>query len=116
MTLLRGVDLGGASLSGTSLGGASLSGASVDGIPIRADVRIERGLVTEIGTLTRRPGEETAGGGTLLPGLVDEHLHLHGPGRRGRLGRLQPSWPRRHPAYGQCRSRRLGPRHRLPAR
>lgn len=60
MTLLRGVGLGG-----------------IGAHNIRTDVRIEHGRVTEIGALARRPGEETTEGGTLLPGLTDEHLHLH---------------------------------------
>ena len=80
MTLLRGVVLGGAGLGGAVLGGAGLDGAGRGGPGLegaRADVRIEQGRVTEIGVLTRSPGEETADGGTLLPGLVDEHLHLH---------------------------------------
>jgi predicted amidohydrolase YtcJ len=43
------------------------------------DVRITRGRVAEIGpALARRRGEESvdAGGGALLPGLHDHHLHL----------------------------------------
>jgi len=45
-----------------------------------SDVRIADGIITEIGhQLAARPGEEVldAGGGTLLPGLCDHHLHLH---------------------------------------
>ncbi|MEW2355708.1 amidohydrolase family protein [Spirillospora sp. NPDC029432] len=46
----------------------------------RADVRTEGDRVTEIGRpLPRRPGEPVldGGGGALLPGLHDHHLHLH---------------------------------------
>jgi predicted amidohydrolase YtcJ len=52
--------------------------AEVDGR--RVDVRIADGRVAEIGLrLGRRTGEHVldAGGGALLPGLVDHHLHLH---------------------------------------
>lgn len=53
-------------------------GAEVEGR--RVDVRGAAGRVAEIGpALARRAGEEVveAGGGALLPGLVDHHLHLH---------------------------------------
>ncbi|TDC59231.1 amidohydrolase [Actinomadura sp. GC306] len=46
----------------------------------RADVRLAGGLIAEIGGgLARRPGERVVecGGGALLPGLCDHHLHLH---------------------------------------
>lgn len=59
--------------------GILIRAAELDGHR-RADVRIEGGSVTEIGTaLDRRPGEEIldAKGGALLPGLCDHHLHLH---------------------------------------
>lgn len=43
-----------------------------------ADVRIERGLVAAIGRLDARPAEPVldAGGGLLLPGLHDHHIHV----------------------------------------
>ena len=43
-----------------------------------ADVRIERGLVAAIGQLAARPAEPVldAGGGLLLPGLHDHHIHV----------------------------------------
>lgn len=43
-----------------------------------ADVRIESGLISELGTLPPRPGEPVidACGGALLPGLHDHHIHL----------------------------------------
>lgn len=43
-----------------------------------ADMRIEQGTVTAIGSLEPRPGEPVieARGGALLPGLHDHHLHL----------------------------------------
>jgi predicted amidohydrolase YtcJ len=46
---------------------------------VRADVRVVAGRVAAIGRLDREAGEETVagGGGTLAPGFVDEHLHLH---------------------------------------
>jgi predicted amidohydrolase YtcJ len=46
----------------------------------RADVRIAGGRITGIGArLDRRAGEEVldGGGGALLPGLCDNHLHLY---------------------------------------
>lgn len=55
MTLLRGVDLHGD----------------------RVDIRIDGGRITEVGRLTRRPGEESSDRGTVRPGFVDDHLHLH---------------------------------------
>lgn len=44
----------------------------------RADVRLAGGVIAEIGALTPRPGEPAidAGGGALLPGLHDHHLHV----------------------------------------
>jgi predicted amidohydrolase YtcJ len=43
-----------------------------------ADVRIERGVVAAIGELAARPAEPVldAGGGLLLPGLHDHHIHV----------------------------------------
>jgi predicted amidohydrolase YtcJ len=43
------------------------------------DVRVESGRVTEIGRGLARRGVELvdAGGGALIPGLTDHHLHLH---------------------------------------
>jgi predicted amidohydrolase YtcJ len=55
-----------------------IRGAEVQGR--RADVRLAAGRVAQIApVLARHPGEEVieAGGGALLPGLVDHHLHLH---------------------------------------
>ena len=42
------------------------------------DLRIERGIITDIGSLFPRPGEPVveACGGTLLPGLHDHHIHF----------------------------------------
>jgi predicted amidohydrolase YtcJ len=45
----------------------------------RLDVRCEDGAITEVGAgVTRRTGDDVldAGGGALLPGLHDHHLHL----------------------------------------
>jgi predicted amidohydrolase YtcJ len=44
----------------------------------RADMRIEHGTITAIGSLEPHPGEPVikAQGGALLPGLHDHHLHL----------------------------------------
>ncbi|WP_236791060.1 amidohydrolase family protein [Amycolatopsis sp. GM8] len=53
----------------------------------RADVRIGDGTITEIApALDRRPGEPVldAGGGALLPGLCDHHLHLYAIAARAR--------------------------------
>ncbi len=54
-----------------------IAGAEVYGLH-PADVRIEQGRISEIGRLQRRPSERVieAGGGALLPGLHDHHLHL----------------------------------------
>jgi predicted amidohydrolase YtcJ len=43
-----------------------------------ADLRIERGIITDIGELSPHPGEPVidAGGAALLPGLHDHHIHL----------------------------------------
>ncbi|MGY1772473.1 amidohydrolase family protein [Blastococcus sp. SYSU D00813] len=45
----------------------------------RADVRVRGDRVAEVGAGLDRDGEEVVacGGGTLLPGLTDHHLHLH---------------------------------------
>ncbi|TDC48473.1 amidohydrolase [Actinomadura sp. KC345] len=46
----------------------------------RADVRVAGETVADIGSgLARRPGERVVecGGGALIPGLRDDHLHLH---------------------------------------
>ena len=50
--------------------------AEVEGI-LGLDVRIEAGVVVEIGRGLRGAGEAVdAGGGALIPGLVDHHCHL----------------------------------------
>ncbi|MFM6931972.1 MAG: amidohydrolase family protein [Novosphingobium sp.] len=43
-----------------------------------ADLRAENGVITAIGALSPNPGEPVidAGGGALLPGLHDHHIHL----------------------------------------
>lgn len=45
---------------------------------VRADVRVAAGRVTAVGSLSPGAGEEVldAGGGALLPGLHDHHVHL----------------------------------------
>jgi dihydroorotase len=47
------------------------------------DLRIDDGLLVEVGTLSPHPGEQVidAGGLVALPGLVDLHTHLREPGR-----------------------------------
>jgi predicted amidohydrolase YtcJ len=56
-----------------------IRGAEVWGIG-RADIRLARGEIAEVGTLAARPGERVieAAGGALLPGLHDHHIHLAG--------------------------------------
>jgi len=56
--------------------GLLIKGAELDGRA--ADVRVRAGLVAEIGGLRPEGGELViaAGGGALLPGLHDHHLHL----------------------------------------
>jgi predicted amidohydrolase YtcJ len=54
-----------------------LRAAEVDGTPV--DVRIDDGRITTVGACGTVPGAETeidCGGGALLPGLHDHHLHL----------------------------------------
>jgi predicted amidohydrolase YtcJ len=61
-------------MSGLLLRDAEIGGSE------RADVRVAGGLIAEIGGgLARVPGERVleCGGGALLPGLCDHHLHLH---------------------------------------
>ncbi|XVQ08169.1 amidohydrolase family protein [Spirillospora sp. CA-255316] len=59
----------------------------------RADVRVAGGRITEIGGgLSREPGEQVVGcgGGALLPGLCDHHLHLHALAARSRSALCGP--------------------------
>src|ERR1700712_4012674 len=43
----------------------------------RTDVRIANGLVAELGPRLKRTGDELdGGGGALIPGLIDHHIHL----------------------------------------
>ncbi|MCP9948319.1 amidohydrolase family protein [Actinomadura madurae] len=59
--------------------GLLLADAEIDGGP-RLDVRITDHRIAELGhRLERRAGERVVegGGGALLPGLCDHHLHLH---------------------------------------
>lgn len=60
-------------------GSILLRDAELDGSR-RADLRVRDGRVAEIGTaLDRLPGEDVldCGGGAVIPGLCDHHLHLH---------------------------------------
>lgn len=53
----------------------------------RVDVRVTGGRIAGIGAgLARRPGERVldCGGGALIPGLCDHHLHLHALAARSR--------------------------------
>jgi predicted amidohydrolase YtcJ len=53
-----------------------IRGAEVDGAPGQ-DVRVGGGFITEIGADLRGPEPMLqAGGGALLPGLIDHHIHL----------------------------------------
>ena len=59
-------------------GAELLPAQALAGLP-RADVRLAGGLIAEYGpSLRPGPGEEVidAGGGVLLPGLHDHHVHL----------------------------------------
>ena len=51
----------------------------------RTDVRVDGGVITELGSLPRAEGERAidADGLLLLPGLVDLHTHLRQPGGEG---------------------------------
>ena len=48
----------------------------------RQDLRVEDGVITKMGALRAKPGEDVifANGLTLLPGLIDMHVHLREPG------------------------------------
>ena len=73
-------------MSGAPGSGLLLRDAEIDG-RARADVRIASGRIAEIGgSLPRAPGERVldCGGGALLPGLCDHHLHLHALAARRR--------------------------------
>ena len=49
---------------------------------LRADVAIEDGLISEIGSELRAGREEiNAYGLTIFPGLIDAHVHFNEPGR-----------------------------------
>ena len=74
------------------------------------DVRLAAGRVEAIGRLEPRPGEPCtdAGGGCLLPGLHDHHLHLRALAATRHSVRCGPP---------ECTNRspdRLDPWHRLP--
>ncbi|MFV2173114.1 amidohydrolase family protein [Actinomadura sp. LOL_016] len=74
------------------MNGLLLRDAEVGG-RARVDVRVEGGRIAEIGTgLARRPGERAVGcgGGALLPGLCDHHLHLHAMAAAARSVRCGP--------------------------
>lgn len=63
----------------------------VGGAPV--DVRVEREAITEVGpALPPRPGEQVVagGGGALVPGLHDHHLHLLAAARARDSVRLGP--------------------------
>ena len=46
------------------------------------DIRVENGIITEMGTLTAAPEEEVLDitGLTIAPGLIDTHIHFRDPG------------------------------------
>ena len=65
-------------MAGLLLRNATIHGAGT--APGVLDIRVSGQTVMEVGTaLGRRPGEECldCGGGAVLPGLTDHHLHLH---------------------------------------
>lgn len=47
-----------------------------------ADIRVENGIITEIGSLTAAPEEDVLDitGLTIAPGLIDTHIHFRDPG------------------------------------
>src|SRR5919198_695669 len=53
------------------------------GIDEVLDVRVDRGVIAEIGTVLQANGHRVveAGGLVLAPGFVDPHVHLRTPGR-----------------------------------
>ena len=61
------------------MSGLLLRDAELDG-GRRADIRVRDGIVADVApVLERLPGEEVlnCGGGAVIPGLCDHHLHLH---------------------------------------
>ena len=96
-------------------------GAEIDGAPGR-DVRVAGGVITEIGAVLRGPEPVLqAGGGALLPGLIDHHIHLLalaaeraslrlGPADVAGPGGLAAALRERRSG---CAARRLAARHRL---
>ena len=63
---------------GFVLGGGTVAGPDVG---FRADVRIEDGVISEIGSSVKRPGDEYTDvtGKYLLPGGIDAHTHFDLP-------------------------------------
>lgn len=55
-----------------------ITNCAIEAVPGR-DIRIENGLITEIGHNLRRGDDEVldAAGGNVIPGLCDHHIHLH---------------------------------------
>lgn len=53
-----------------------------DGRELQADLRIENGIIQEIGTLTATEGEQVLDASSCIvaPGLVDVHVHFRDPG------------------------------------
>lgn len=53
-----------------------------DGRELQADLRIENGIIQEIGTLTAAEGEQVLDASSCIvaPGLVDVHVHFRDPG------------------------------------
>jgi len=74
-----------------------LRNAEVGGVELRerqrADLRVNRGTVTEVApALSRRNGEPVydCQGGAVLPGLCDHHVHLHAMAARASSARCGP--------------------------
>ncbi len=70
-------------MSALIIAGGSVVDGSGSGAPVRADVVVVDGVVTQIGVSIERPGgavELDASGCIVGPGLIDLHTHLREPG------------------------------------
>ena len=70
-------------MSALIIAGGSVVDGSGSGAPVRADVVVVDGIVTQIGASVDRPSgavELDASGCIVGPGLIDLHTHLREPG------------------------------------